>query len=336
MTPAPENLGKRLDAAAPTAYPAVPVEEALRRGRQIVRRRRVGAVLVTAVVVAAIAVASTALIVRRLDASLVPADQSKAVSHVSFSLYVDADGAKRDYVVSVLPPEQGIQVIEYGEQTAAGLKTVARSQINPTTPKVTWGYAPGSQVLLGVLPSAGATHVEIESAGGGGTGPEITPIPGTGYAAFAFVTEKPLMGRSAVTSVRWFDEQGRPVDTEGRVGAVAQFGGHQVWLSADGSRVGERDDTGNSSSTTLTEPLPVLFSTTIDSTHLGWWFAVVVPPTALSGTVVLVDGSEHPFTSTALGDRRVFSVSGPPKTGSVGIISIRWIDSANVQHTLTR
>lgn len=185
MTQAPEDLGMRLHDAAPTAYPNPSVEDTLERGRRIVRRRRMGAALVAAVVVAAIAVTSTVFVSRRPDASPVPAGQPKAVGYVSFSLDVGPDGAKQEYVVSVLPPEGGVQAIEYSEQTASGLATVTRSQIAPATPKATWGYAPGSYVLLGVLPSAGATRVEIDSTGGGG-GAQIEPISGTGYAAFAY------------------------------------------------------------------------------------------------------------------------------------------------------
>lgn len=336
MRQVPEDLRGRLRAATPDEYPTVSIEAVLLEGRRVVRWHRVRAVLVATVVVTALAVGSTLLMVRRTGPIAAPAGSPRAIGHVSLSLAVGAADVERTFVVSVLPPEQGVQVVEYAEQTPTGLSTFARSRIDPSAPRVTWGYASGSLVLLGLLPSARATAVEIESSGGGGAGPEIRAIPGIDYAAFAYVTEKPLVGTSAVSRVGWFDEQGRPVDADGRVGAVAKLEGHEVWLTADGAMAGERDDLGNrTNSTPLAPTLTVFRSTTIDATHLGLWLGVIVPASAVSGAVQLVDGSQHPFTSTPLGSRRVFSVSERPYTGAVGVSSVRWVDASQVAHTLT-
>lgn len=333
MTQAPHDLHSRLHTAAPSVYPLLDLATALQRGRRTVHRRRVGTLVMTAVAVAVIAVGSTVLAASRHRAALVPADPSRVLGYVSYSVATEVSGVSHDYLISVLPAQGGRQTVEYAVESD-GLKTFARSEIDLTTPRVTWGYPPGGYVVLGVIPSASVRDYMVESSGGGGSVVGLKAIPGTGYTAFAQATEKPLVGEDAVRDVLWFNGQDRPV-TDGHVGSVAGVDGYQVWMSADRSMYGYRDENGGTSREPLSGPLPTLFSMRTSS-PLGWRLAVLVPAGAVSGTATLVDGTVRPFTSTPLGDRRVFGLTGPAANGSVGVTEVRWYDSSGTAHTLSR
>ncbi|WP_295693212.1 hypothetical protein [Lapillicoccus sp.] len=327
---APEDLRARLDRAAPSSYPALDVDAALERGRRTVRRRRVG----TALVAAAVAVVAAGSIFfgggLRLS-SPQPADPSHVAGVVSWSLpQTVSGGGETDYMVVVHIPDGEHQQVDFVHVTDSGPQTFARTVIDLRHPLATWKASPGSQVVLGLIPSTSVSQVQLDA--GGGMGPNTAVIPHVGWTAFSFVLGRSGAGASTFRGIQWSDLQHRPIDAQGRPGTVAPLGsGCWATSSADhrdlGLDCGAHGVTSFSHIVTTPDVLWAQGFSSSDGVHQG-----LGVPRGSTGCIVRdASGQEQPLPTVQLGQYQFGLHNLTFRDGTGHADSVRCRDSSGTQ-----
>ncbi len=305
------------------------------QGHRAVKRRRVLQVASVAAVVAVLAVGTTLPWGGPPGAlPATPAPSSVAGQTGSTRITLSENGGpSHTYVVSISPsPEKGGIEISYAEQTSSGVLQLGGSAIDPAVRLVTWAHSGSSPTVMGLIPSGTAKHqLLVETQGGdfGGYTWGVEPIAGTDFSAFAATFDKPLQDAS-VTSVTWFDQRGRPVDSNGGVGSAVTVGGQLVWLSADGSTYGTEEF-----SNFVAQGAAALSYSVGQVGTQGWRVIGLLAPEAVKGAVRQKDGPELPFTTARLGDHAVFVARTGAGAAQPVVRDVRWTDAAGQSQTST-
>ncbi len=339
----PGSVRGRLEAALPTHWLPLDLDDARRRGARSIRRRRGGQVLVAAVVVGALGAGAAVLVRARTtttpvaSASSAPTTRSPVASGPATLHAGGFGGDDPTYLVRLRPGTNGSSTVDVTDVTDASHGSrgpvVSLAPVpNQAGRRITWARVGATSTVVGVIPS-GTAQSDVEprtDRNYGAWSVDVQPIPGSDWSAFVLTFQQPLRGRSPVTDVLWWDHAGRPVGKDGRVGASASVDGRTVWITADGKEIGALDG----GRTTAHGTLPYLLIGEGGATSTTSRLTIFGPPQAVAATAALSDGRKLRLHPVALDARYSVAAVSFVTTGTSypTLTGYSWTDAQGSSH----